>query len=326
MPLTFDLPLDQLKNYRGVNPRPKSFDRFWDDSLAEMAAIDPDIALVPSDFQTSYAECFNLYFTGAGGARIHAKYARPKQSLEPLPAVLQFHGYADKIGDWAEGPMLAFVAEGFSYIGMDCRGQGGLSEDSGRVKGNTLRGHIIRGLEDALDGRPEDLLFRNIFLDTAQLAKIVMAMDEVDATRVGAWGGSQGGGLSMACAALEPKIKLVAPVYPFLTDYKRVWEMDQAKDAYFELREWFRRYDPLHAREDAVFETLGYIDIQHLAERVQAEVLWRIGLMDTVCPPSTQFAAYNRITAPKSMEIYPDFGHERLPLSVDHLFQFMRKL
>mgnify|MGYP000659285111 CR=1 FL=1 len=67
----------------------------------------------------------------------------------------------------------------------------------------------------------------------------------------------------------EPGIRQAAPTFPFLSDYKRVWEMDQAKDAYAELREYFRHFDPRHEREDAVFETLGYVDIQHLARRIQ---------------------------------------------------------
>ncbi|HHE71051.1 MAG TPA: acetylxylan esterase, partial [Chloroflexi bacterium] len=190
----------------------------------------------------------------------------------------------------------------------------------------TLRGHIIRGLDDALAGRPEKLLYRSIFLDTAQLADIVMSMPEVDADRVGATGGSQGGALTVACMSLEPRIKRAAPVFPFLSDYKRVWEMDQDKDAYAELREYFRRFDPTHEREDEIFTALGYIDVQHLAPRTKAEVLWFTGLMDTICPPSTQFAAYNKLTCPKSMVIYPDFGHEGLPGHQDKIFQFLRGL
>jgi cephalosporin-C deacetylase len=62
--------------------------------------------------------------------------------------------------------------------------------------------------------RRRSWLFRQIFLDTAQLARIVMDMPEVDENRVGAMGGSQGGGLTLACAALEPRIKKAAPVYP----------------------------------------------------------------------------------------------------------------
>ena len=102
--------------------------------------------------------------------------------------------------------------------------------------------------------------------------------------------------------------------------------MDQARDAYQELQEYFRRFDPLHQKEDAIFEKLGYIDIQHLAARIQADVLWGIGLMDTICPPSSQFAAYNKLKSQKSMEIYPDFSHETLPGFADKAFEFMLKL
>ena len=321
MPLMFDFPLEKLKTYQGINPRPDDFDAFWDEGLAQMRALSDEVELIPAEFQTSFAECFHLYFTGMGGARVHAKFMRPREIVGEQPAVLMFHGYSGSAGDWAD--KLGYVAEGYVVAAMDCRGQGGLSEDKGGVAGWTLRGHIVRGLDDALAGTPEKLLFRDIFLDTAQLARVVMAMDEVDADRVGATGGSQGGALTVACMSLVPEIKRAAPVFPFLSDYKRVWEMDQDKDAYAELREWFRRFDPTHEREDAIFTALGYIDVQHLAPRTQAEVLWFTGLMDTICPPSTQFAAYNKVTSEKSMVIYPDFGHENLPGHSDRIFQYM---
>src|SRR5439155_3308348 len=144
----------------------------------------------------------------------------------------------------------------------------------------------------------------------AQLARIVMDMPEIESARVGAMGGSQGGGLTLACAALEPRIKRAAPLFPFLCDYRRVWEMDLAAGAYEELKTYFRLFDPLHEREEDVFTRLGYINNQHLAHRIRAEVLMAVGLMDTICPPSTQFAAYNKIGSPKNLVIYPDFGHE----------------
>lgn len=319
MPIV-DLPLEQLKKYQGINPCPEDIDDYWDKALAEMRAVDPKVELVPSKFQTSFAECFDLYFTGVRGARIHAKYLRPRNSKEPHPAVLQFHGYTWHSGDWND--KLNYVAAGFSVAALDCRGQGGYSEDVGGVKGNTIHGHIIRGLDDS----PENLLFRHIFLDTAQLASIIMSMPEVDENRVGAMGGSQGGALTLACASLEPRIKRLAPVYPFLCDYKRVWEMDLAVAAYEELRTYFRFFDPLHERENEVFTKLGYIDLQHLVKRIKGEVLMAVGLMDTICPPSTQFAAYNKITAPKNIVIYPDYGHEGLPGFGDRTFEFMMGL
>ena len=324
MPLTFDLPIQQLKTYQGKNPRPSDFDSFWDKSLAEMRSLNPRVELVAADFQAPNVECFHLFFTGVGEARVHAKLLRPANVLTPHPAILMFHGYTGDSGDWFD--KLGYAAAGFTVAALDCRGQGGLSEDTNKVSGNTLHGHIVRGLDDALRGSPEKLLFRQIFLDTTQLARIVMDMPDVDTNRVGAMGGSQGGALTIACTALEPSITHAAPLYPFLSDYIRVWEMDQAKDAYRELQEYLRHSDPTHAREATIFEKLGYIDIQFLAPRIRAEVLWGIGLMDTICPPSTQFAVYNKLISPKKMVIYPDFGHEPLPGWYDQAFQFMMGL
>lgn len=324
MPLTFDLPLEELRNYRGKNPRPPDFDEFWEKGLTEMRALDGPVELVPAEFKASIADCFDLYFTGVGGARVHAKLLRPSNATRPHPALLLFHGYTGDSGDWYD--KLGYVTEGFTVAALDCRGQAGLSNDNSIVVGNTLHGHIIRGLDDALHGSPEKLLFRQVFLDTAQLARVVMGMPDVDANRVGAMGASQGGALTVACAALEPRIKRAVPIYPFLSDYQRVWEMDQAKDAYLELQEYFRHADPTHRGEDRVFEALGYIDIQFLAPRMLAEILWVTGLADTVCPPSSQFAVFNKIASSKTMAVYPDFGHEPLPGLNDRAFQFLKGL
>lgn len=319
MPI-IDMPLEQLRTYRGINPRPKDFDEYWDGGLAEMRNLGTEYELVDAEFQVPFARCFHLYFRGVGGARVHAKLLQPAHQPNSGPAVLMFHGYTGDSGEWSD--KLSYVALGFTVAALDCRGQGGLSEDAGGVTGTTHHGHIIRGLSDS----PEKLLYRSIFLDAAQLARIIMSFKTVDETRVAATGGSQGGGLTLACAALEPRIARAAPTFPFLSDYRRVWEMDLAKRAYQELATFFRNHDPLHMREEELFERLGYIDVQHLAPRISARTLMGVGLMDEVCPPSTQFAAYNKIAGEKEMTIYPDFGHERLPGFSDTVFQFLASL
>jgi cephalosporin-C deacetylase len=280
------------------------------------------VELVPSTaIDAPGVECFDLWFTGVGGARVYAKYLRPSRPATPLPAVLKFHGYSHNSGDWTES--LGQALAGYAVAAMDCRGQGGRSEDVGGVQGMTLRGHIVRGLDDP---DPTKLLYRAIFLDTALLARIVMGFSDVDAARVGATGASQGGALALVCAALEPRINRAAPVFPFLCDYRRVWDMDLAKGAYEELRYFLRKFDPRHERVDTIFTRLGYVDVQHLAPRVQAEVQMHTGLMDQICPPSSQFAAYNKLTCAKDMVLYPDYEHEGLPDSGDIIFNFMRGL
>ncbi|RED52933.1 acetylxylan esterase [Cohnella phaseoli] len=314
MPLV-DMSLEQLQEYQGRNPRPDDFDEYWSRALAEMRAVKAEVELVRSEFQAPNADCFDLYFTGVRGARIHAKYVRPKNAPVPHPAILQFHGYTGSAGEWCD--KLSYASVGYSVIAMDVRGQGGKSEDTGGVKGTTLNGHLIRGLDD----HPDNLLFRHIFLDTAQLAGIAMGFPEVDPDRIGAMGASQGGGLTLACGALEPRIKRLAPTFPYLCDYLQGYDLD-LDPGNQELKRFFRFHDPQHRRKQEIFTKLGYIDIQYLAQRIRGEVILGISMMDIGCPPSTQFSVYNKITAPKSLEIYPDFGHEYLPGFGDQTMQF----
>jgi len=316
MPL-IDMPLEQLLRYQGINPRPDDFDEFWDGALSRMRALDPAIELVPRPTNARFAECFDLFFTGVGGARIHAKYVRPKDLSKAGPALVQFHGYGGNCGEWSD--KLSFAAQGISVLALDVRGQSGLSEDTGGFPGRTMSGHFIRGIA----GGPEKMLFTHVFLDCAQLAGIAMELPGVDPKRVYASGGSQGGALTVACAALEPRVRRAAPVYPFLSDYKRVWEMDLAQGAYGEIREYFRIFDPLHETEDEIWTKLGYIDIHHLAPRINADVLFFATLMDQTCPPSTQFAAYNKIKSAKEIVIYKDFGHEGVAGVNDKIWEFL---
>lgn len=320
MPIV-DMPLDKLKEYKGVNPRPADFDAYWDAGLQEMRGIDAQVEFQEASFQAPGVICEDLYFTGAGGARIHANFARPADKRSSCPGIVWFHGY----GGAAPGFMalLPYAYAGFYIASLDVRGQGGRSQDTSSLWGPTLYGHIVDGLRDP---DPKNLFFRNVFLDTAQLAGIIMGLAEVDENRVGAMGGSQGGALTLACAALEPRIACAAPQYPWLCDYRRVWDMDLDTQAYKGLRDYFRLFDPTHEREEEIFTKLGYIDVQHLAPRIKARVMMGTGLLDTTCPPSSQFAAYNKITSEKEVVIYPDFGHETLPWFDERRFNLMKTL
>jgi len=315
-----DMPLEKLLVYQGMNECPEDIDTFWDRGIAEMEALGNSCELTLR-LDLAHAQVYDMWYTGVGGARIHGHFARPRVIDKPAPAIVRFHGYSGDCGSMTS--LLSWAAAGYCIAAIDCRGQGGLSEDSGRVLGNTLHGHIIRGLDEE---DPRKLYYYGVFLDCAQLARIVMAMDCVDETRVGACGGSQGGALTLACAALTPTLKLAAPQYPFLSDYRRVWDMDLDKNAYSELKEYFRHFDPRHEREKEIFTKLGYIDVHNMAHRIKARVRMYTGLQDNICPPSTQFAAYNRITSEKDYQIYPDFGHEAFVGFDDELLKFMLNL
>lgn len=313
-----DMTIKEMEQYNGVNPRPADFDEFWDKSLALLDEVEPNVELVESDFQAPFAKCYHMYFTGTGGARVHSKLVVPNEPNGP--AIVKFHGYTMDSGDWTE--LLSYAALGYVVAALDCRGQGGKSEDVGGVVGGTLYGFIVKGL----DSGPESLYFRHVFLDTALLTRLIMDRPDVDEHRVGVYGASQGGALTLACAALEPRVKKLASVYPFLSDYKRVWDMDLDVDAYEGLRYYFRHFDPTHNREDEIFETLGYIDIQFLAPRIKGEVMLATGLIDPICPPSTQYAVYNKIKAKKKHVLYHDYKHEHLKGFTDRMYKYFLDL
>lgn len=302
----------------GMNPKPGDFEVYWQTAIKEMQCVNPQVVMKKTAFQAPAVQCCHMYFTGVNGARIHVKHLKPEKVQGKMPAVLQFHGYGCDSGDWFG--KLGYVAAGMAVFAMDVRGQGGKSDDVSRVQGNTYHGQMIRGLEDE---DPHKLLFRDIFLDTAKLADIVMGLDYIDETKVYTTGISQGGGLALACAALEPRIAKAAAVYPFLCDYKRACDMDTGTQAYGEIKEYFRYFDPRHERENEIFIKLGYIDLHHLVSRIKADVLMFTGLSDNVCPPSTQYAAYNKMTCKKRHIIYPDFEHEGLKDSDDMIFDFL---
>lgn len=305
MPI-IDLPLSELEGFAGRNPRPADFDRYWADALAELDALpataSEEILETAARFTVS-----RLTFQGVGSATVAVQLVQPKSSLRSGAAVLTFHGYRGSSGSWTE--KLPFVSLGHAVLSMDVRGQGGASNDPVPVPGNTQAGHVIRGLS----GTPEQLFYRNAYLDAARTVQLAGALPDIDPNRIGTYGGSQGGALALAAAALKPSVARVVATQPFLCDFQRAWELGLDGNSRNEVREYFRRYDPLHQREAEIFERLGYIDIQHLAPRITARLTLMVGLEDEQCPPSTQFAMYNRVRAGKRVLVYPDFGHEALP-------------
>ncbi len=316
----FDMQLPQLREYKGSTPKPEDFDAYWAKALKELDETAPMPKLEIAKFSARNADCFDLTFTGVRGAKVYAQYLRPK-TKGPHPCILQFHGYGGQAGNWSE--KLGMVSEGYCVAALDVRGQAGKSQDSCTYIGDTRFGHIIRGLEN---DDPQDLFFRHVFLDTVQLARVVSSFEEVDENRLACKGGSQGGALAIVCAALHDNIKLTVSQHPFLSDYKRVWHLDLPSRPYAEIYEYFSRFDPCHEREDEIFTKLGYIDIQNLAQRIKTPVLFGIGLTDNVCPPSSQFAVYNKLGGEVKLHIYHDFGHVLFPGWADKIHEFLQDL
>lgn len=312
---------DALIAYAGVPFKPDDFERYWDETVADMQSRATDWRLEPAEFSAPGVRCDYLWFNGIGGALIRCKFLRPRQITKKIPAVCLFHGYSGHSGDWVS--KLPYALEGFAVLAVETRGQMGFSEDNLSVKGFTWLHHYLRGL---LDDDPRNLYCRHVFTDAAQAATILLGMDFVDERRVYASGFSQGGDLAVACAALEPRVSRIAFGGIAAADW--AYYVKNLSGSYASaalappLRTYFTQRDPYRATETAVIQRLSYVDLLNLAPRVKATVLNFIGLQDPVCPAQGQFALYNRIESPKEVMAAPDFGHETPYTAWDAIFNF----
>lgn len=308
--------LSAMQTYRGRQEIPEDFDDFWQQELAALPDL-PDYELREKPIGLANVTGYELWFTGTNGSRVFAKTLFPK-ATQAVPVVFYFHGYQGQGPDWSE--LLKFTAAGLGVVAMDVRGQAGRSQDLGQFEGVTVKGQVIRGM---LQG-PSKLFYKDVYLDVYQLIRIVAQLEQVDAGKLMSYGASQGGALALVAAALYPQLSNCLAIYPFLSDFKRVLELGNQSEAYDELFRYFKYSDPFHETEEQVLQTLSYIDIKNLAHRIQCPVAMVTGLEDAVCPPSTQFAVYNRLQAEKEMKILPDYGHDALNVKVnDYAFDYL---
>ena len=301
----FDLPLAELRDYRPEREEPADFDAFWTSTLDEARESRRPTEFVPAHPELRALEVFDVTFSGFGGQPIKAWLILPRHRPGPLPVVVEFIGYGG--GRGLPIAWLAWPAAGYATFVMDTRGQGsawmpGETPDPDPQAANPqFPGFVTRGILDRAN-----YYYRRVFTDAALAVDAAREHPAVDAERVVVAGASQGGGISLAAAALDGRAAAACVDVPFLCHWRRATEItDEAP--YRELRDYLavHRY-----RVDDAFRTLAYFDGLNFAARATAPALFAVGLMDEVCPPSTVFAAFNHYAGEKEIRVWPFNGHE----------------
>lgn len=298
----FDFNAADLPAYRSSVVPPADFDSFWASTLSEARALPLDAKFEPIDVGLPLVEVFDVTFAGWGGHPIKGWYIKPRGTFE-AGAVVKFIGYNG--GRGFPQDHLLWPASGRPVLVMDTRGQG-----SGWAPGDTPdpvgsdpahAGFMTRGIAN-----PQTYFYRRMFTDAVRAIEALRSRAEIDPGRIATAGGSQGGALALAAASLDPSVKAVVADVPFLCDFPRAIGL-APRDPYGEVS----RYLAVHRdMVGTAFETLNYFDVVNHVAKASAKALFSVALMDTICPPSTVYAAFNAYAGERRIESYAFNDHE----------------
>jgi cephalosporin-C deacetylase len=299
----YDLPLGELEAYDPQLPAPADLADFWSATLAESRAATIDPTWVRVETGLVGAQTYDVTFSGFGGDPVKAWLHLPAGGAGPLPVVVQYVGYgggrglAHEAGTW--------VLSGRAHLVVDTRGQGTTWSTGGTAdphgSGPATPGYLTRGVLD-----PATYYYRRVYTDAVLAVDALAGLPRVDPTRVAIAGGSQGGGITLAVAALRDDLIAAMPDVPFLCDFKRATTLIDA-DPYGEIVRYLKAN---RDKVEEVFATLAYFDGAVLSRRSTAPALFSVALMDQICPPSTVYAAYNAYAGPKDIRVYAFNDHE----------------
>jgi cephalosporin-C deacetylase-like acetyl esterase len=275
-----------------ANDIPTDFENFWNRAKRELSAVDPQFKLIKVDsLSTQSRDCYSVEMRSLGNVKVRAWLMTPKKPGR-YPAVLSVQGYATNMI-----PEMMFQNDNVISLGLNIRGQGNSKDNLNPG----FPGYLTYQLGDK-----EQFIYRGAYMDCVRAVDFLFSRTDVDTTRIAVEGGSQGGALSFATAALcKNRIKVAVPSVPFLSDF-----FDYIKVAPWPANEWLNfanTYPSIGL--SGVLNTLSYFDIKNLAPWVTADVLMGVGLMDVTCPLRINFAAYNNLKVNKEYVVFPNAGH-----------------
>jgi len=300
----FDLSLEELEHYRPHREEMPDFDEFWRLTLEEARQHPLNAQFEPVDYGLRLIDTYDVTYSGYGGQRIKGWFLAPRGATGLLPCVVEYIGYGGGRGfpqGWTTLP-----SAGFSTLIMDTRGQGsswqpGDTPDLFEGANPFYPGFMTQGILD-----PKNYYYRRVFTDAVRAVEAARAHPQVDSARVAITGGSQGGGITLAVAGLQPDVVAALPDVPFLCHYRRATTLVDSSP-YNEIAKYCQTH---RDKTETAFKTLTYFDGVNFATRARAKALFSVGLMDEICPPSTVYAAYNYYGGEKNILTYTFNHHE----------------
>ena len=267
---------------------------FWEATRAILNETPVDAALTecPERSGREY-ETWNVILRSYGGQRLRAFYTVPRDTPASgrFPAMLAVPGY----GGGKEIPYHV-VMHGFAVLTLFPRAQGESVPEWDLPEGSNKLTYNVTDRDN--------YYYRAGYMDCVRGVDFLAERDEVDAARIGMWSRSQGGGFTLSTAALDHRLAAAVAEEAFMCNYPVAIDIETRP--YHELSNYVQEHPE---QRDAMLDTLRYFDTLTLADAIQCPILLNIGMADTTCPYDTIMPVFDRITAHKSLLVYPDLTH-----------------
>lgn len=293
---------------------PADFIQFWDKAKSDLARIPMDarMTLLPE----RSTETVNVYHLNLQsfrtGSRLYGILCVPKKEGK-YPALLRVPGagirpYAGDIATAEKGVITLEIGIHGIPVNMD------LSQYA-NLAGGALSGYQAFNLED-----PDRYYYKRVYMGCVRANDFLTSLPQFDGKNLGVTGGSQGGALSIVTAALDPRVKFLGAYYPALSDLTG-YMLGRAGG-------WPHLFnkDNINAQSAGdKIRTTGYYDVVNFARFIKIPGMYTWGFNDETCPPTSMYASYNLITAPKSLFLSLDTGHWTYPEQRDMMENWLQK-
>ena len=287
---------------------PADFDAFWAQAKEELAKLPIDARLTPKpELSTGKVDVYhvslqNVGSDAKGASRFYGILAVPKAEGR-FPALMNPPGAGARpyrgLVDVAEKGTITLQV-GIHGIPVDLPTE----VYDGLLAGpfNSGRGYTAFNLDDR-----DRYYYHRVYLGCLRANDFLVSHPKWDGKNLVVTGGSQGGALTITTAGLDPRVTALAPYYPALSDMAGYLKGRAGGWPHL-----FREEKDGH-RTPAKIRTAAYYDVVNFARRVKAPGLYSWGWNDEVCPPTSMYAAYNAVTAPKELLLAVETGHNTVP-------------
>ncbi|WP_042221540.1 acetylxylan esterase [Oceanobacillus manasiensis] len=304
--------MEKLKTYIPASTKRADHAAFWQETLEDSNRQPLSVSIAEKEYPIKQIKVFHVVYQGFNGTPIHAHYILPRNVERKMPCLLFFHGYG--MNKSTVSHYMQWLIQGYAVMAVDTRGHGH-SGDAASYSNDVSGSWVTKGILDKYE-----YYYRNVYVDAIRAIDFLSTRAEINQDRIGIIGGSMGGGITLAVAALDNRPRLAVADMPNMCDIPLA--MEQKMEGSLTIVESFLRQNPQHT--ERVYETLSYFDHVNLAEQITCQTRLAIGLRDVVCPPQPSYGVYNVIQSPKSIAVYPFSGHDMsMNIHVDKTLEFI---